>query len=149
MIKEIDGNLLQLAIVGKFDVIAHGANCFCTMGSGIALQIKQVFPEAYRADLKTLRGDVYKLGEFSKVFIKERKLTIFNLYTQYETGAKFEYTAFALSLRNMLQVLKGDEKIGLPMIGAGLGGGNWEQIKKIIVTELSDYDVTIVKYIDK
>ena len=62
MIRYIDGDLLKLADEGHFDLIAHGANCFCVMGSGIAPQIKAKYPEAYEADCKTTAGDVNKLG---------------------------------------------------------------------------------------
>ncbi|RYF46165.1 MAG: phosphatase, partial [Cytophagaceae bacterium] len=41
------GDLVQKAKVGEFDVIVHGCNCFCQMGAGIAKTIKQVFPAAY------------------------------------------------------------------------------------------------------
>ena len=34
--------------------------------------------------------------------------------------------------------------IGLPKIGAGLAGGDWNIIKKIIQTELKDCKVTVV-----
>ena len=37
MIKYIKGDLIKLAQKGKFDIIAHGCNCFCTMGAGIAI----------------------------------------------------------------------------------------------------------------
>jgi O-acetyl-ADP-ribose deacetylase (regulator of RNase III) len=30
--KVIKGDLIQLAKDGKFDLIVHGCNCFCTMG---------------------------------------------------------------------------------------------------------------------
>ena len=30
--QEIEGDFIQLALQGKFDVIAHGCNCQCTMG---------------------------------------------------------------------------------------------------------------------
>jgi len=40
MIRYVDGDLVQMAKEGKFDVIAHGCNCFCAMGAGIAPQIK-------------------------------------------------------------------------------------------------------------
>lgn len=43
MYNEIKGDLIELAKQGKFDVIAHGANCFCTMGSGIAPQMAKAF----------------------------------------------------------------------------------------------------------
>ena len=48
MIKYIDGDLVKEAEL--FDVIAHCCNCFCTMGAGIAPQIKNKFPDAYVAD---------------------------------------------------------------------------------------------------
>jgi O-acetyl-ADP-ribose deacetylase (regulator of RNase III) len=41
--REIDGNLIKLAKMGKFDVIGHGCNCFCTMGAGIAPQMAEAF----------------------------------------------------------------------------------------------------------
>lgn len=146
MIKEIEGDLISLALKGKFDVIAHGCNCFCTQGAGIALQIKTTFPEVYQADLKTNKGDVFKLGEFSKYHYKNIKLTVYNLYTQYNPGANAEYTAVALALRNMAESLKGDEEIGLPLIGCGIGGLDYKLVKKIIEQELADFDVTVVKY---
>ena len=37
-----------------------------------------------------------------------------------------------------------DKKIGMPKIGAGLGGGDWNIIKEIIEEELNGIDVTIV-----
>ena len=63
--KVIRGDLVQLALAGKFDVIVHGCNCMCTMGAGIAKQIKQKFPEAYRVDCQTKKGDRSKLGTIS------------------------------------------------------------------------------------
>lgn len=52
MMKTVHGNLIKMALEGKFDVIIHGCNCFNTFGAGIALQIKRIFPDAYEADLK-------------------------------------------------------------------------------------------------
>lgn len=55
---ERHGDLLQLALAGEFDVIVHGCNCFGDMGKGIALAVKQQFPEAYQADLATAKQKV-------------------------------------------------------------------------------------------
>jgi hypothetical protein len=38
--KNLTGDLLKLAIEGRFDVIVHGANCQCVMGAGIAKAIR-------------------------------------------------------------------------------------------------------------
>jgi len=50
VIKTIQGNLIQFAQNGGFDLIVHGSNCFCTMGAGIAQGIK--------AALQSLRHSV-------------------------------------------------------------------------------------------
>lgn len=145
--KEITGDLLTLAEEGEFDIIIHGCNCFCTMGSGIARQIKEKYPLAYSADLKTKKGDINKLGNFTSVYVSG-KFMIINAYTQFEYGThkiQIDYEALTLILRKLNHTYSG-MKIGLPQIGAGLAGGNWNKIKWIIENELKNMDVTIVYY---
>lgn len=142
---EITGDLIVLAQNGTFDVIIHGCNCFCTMGGGIAKQIKDIFPSAYDADLKTIKGDINKLGNYTYTVINN--LTIINLYTQYGFGNNgippFDYEAFTVGLRKIKQKFSG-KKIAMPLIGAGLAGGDWTFISQIIQKELADEDVTVI-----
>ena len=94
LMKVIKGDLIELALDGQFDVIIHGCNCFCTMGAGIAKQIKDTFREAYQSDLKTKRGDVSKLGTVNCVTTKSiyytgtttaiREIIVVNAYTQFD-----------------------------------------------------------------
>lgn len=149
--KEIKGNLITLSKQGKFDVITHGCNCFCRMGSGIAPQIKEAFPEAWEADKNTQKGDYRKLGNYSfggYICENGRTLTVINSYTQYGHNPKdrpLDYEALTLCLRKINFEFSG-LSIGVPLIGAGLAGGDWNIIKAIILTELKDMDVTIVYY---
>lgn len=48
-------------------------------------------------------------------------------------------------MRNINKQYKG-KHIGLPLIGAGLAGLDWDMVYKIIKDNLTDMDVTIVKY---
>lgn len=151
--KEIKGDLIQLALAGEFQNITHGANCFCTMGSGIAPQIKSAFPGAYSVDCLTKKGDYNKLGNytFANCIIGNdlnKTVRVINSYTQYSYGRDkmhLDYNALILALRKINFNFKG-ETIGLPLIGAGRGGGDWVKIKNIILYELRDMDVTIVHY---
>lgn len=144
--KSLKGDLLQFAEDGKFDVIIHGCNCFCLMGKGIALSIKNKFPEAYKADLETIKGDKNKLGTYSSA--ETENFTIVNAYTQYHwagNGRKADYDA----IRNVMNLIKQNfsgKRIGYPLIGAGLAGGNWEIISEIINEELKGEDHTLVIY---
>jgi O-acetyl-ADP-ribose deacetylase (regulator of RNase III) len=121
------------------------------MGSGIAPQIKRAFPEAYDADLKTEKGDFNKLGNFTHAHLWDDSgwgVIVVNAYTQYRYGTDkrhLDYEALTLVLRKINHKWP-RKSIGLPMIGAGLAGGDWNLIKKIIEKELQDMEVTIVIY---
>lgn len=150
MIKYVDGNLLTMAQNGDFDVIGHCANCFCTFGSGIALQIKETFPEAYTADCETKAGDLTKLGTIS--YWESPELTVVNIYGQYDFRGRrqgkmdLDYEALRSGLRAMKEKFSG-KRIGLPKLGSLLAGGNWDIIEKIIEEEMRGEYVTIVNYV--
>ena len=146
MMKTIEGNLIELAKAGQFDVIVQGCNCFCTMGKGIALTIKQEFPEAYVADRKTAYADRSQLGTYSKAEAIGRALTVVNAYTQYDwrgQGVKADYDAIEAAFRRLKTEFTG-KRIGYPLIGAGLAKGDWSRISAIIDKELEGEDHTLV-----
>lgn len=166
----IDGNLITFAKEGMFDVIAHGCNCHSQMGAGIAPQMAKAFGcdnfemERWGSTIEKLGCIDYQimvLGENAvwnsedyKNNRNEPELTVVNAYTQFNYGRNhsdgdarpIDYEALTLCMRKMNKVFAGAH-IGLPMIGAGLAGGNWNLIKNIIQKELQDCKVTIVKYV--
>jgi O-acetyl-ADP-ribose deacetylase (regulator of RNase III) len=130
MLKHTQGNLLDLAEAGEFDVVVQGCNCFNTMGGGIAREIRERYPHVAKVDAFTQRGDYTKLGTWTSenVIVKNGTVTfdIINAYTQYNmsTGEDlFEYIAFAMVLQKLEKVY-GSKRIGLPYIGMGLAGGD-------------------------
>ena len=132
MIHEIDANLLEYPLDG----IIHSANCMLKFGAGIALQIQRKFPQAYEADLKTVRGDNSKLGTFSLAVLPSN-FHIYNMYGQFGfgMGRQTSYDAFADGL-NLIEAhasKNGLKKIGLPKyMGSRLGGGSWPIVHAII-----------------
>jgi O-acetyl-ADP-ribose deacetylase (regulator of RNase III) len=148
--KTIKGDLIKLVLQGEFHVIIHGCNCFNVMGSGIAKQIKKIFPEAYKEDLLTKRGDKNKLGNYSSISVERNGFlfSVVNAYTQYNYGygLQVDYEA----VREVFKRIKNDFhglKIGYPKIGAGLGGGDWNIISKIIDEELYDENHILVEFL--
>jgi O-acetyl-ADP-ribose deacetylase (regulator of RNase III) len=148
--RTIRGDLLQLALEGEFDAIVHGCNCQCQMGKGIALSIKQRFPEAYAADLTTVKGDRSKLGTISTAEIQrgDRTFHVVNGYTQFHwrgQGVKADYDA----IRKVMKAVKagfGGKRIGYPRICAGLAGGDLVAIAALIEEELAGESHTLVEY---
>lgn len=162
MLKYKVGDLLDAALSGDVNVIAHGCNCYNTMGSGIAPQIKRFFPAAYQVDLATKKGDKGKLGTFTYAQMwagecgsdSNHCIGIYNLYTQFGFWGRnkglrdLDYNAMYDAFDAMTKDLNNFDgliKIGLPKIGAGLAGGDWDIIEVIIEKTLiaSGHDVTI------
>ncbi len=148
--KTIQGDLLQLAEDGFFDVIIHGCNCHCTMGAGIALGIRTRFPEAYEADCQTVKGDMGKLGSISsaRIMRKGHELVVVNAYTQFDyAGAELlvDYDAVRECLLEVRKLYSG-KRIGYPKIGAGLAGGDWRQLAAIIEEVLNGENHTLVEF---
>jgi O-acetyl-ADP-ribose deacetylase (regulator of RNase III) len=166
---EIEGDLISLAKQGKFDVITHGCNCRSQMGAGIAPQMAKAFG-CDKFEMETWGPTIEKLGciDYETVVLGENaiwnlldsknnrnepELTVVNSYTQNYYGKNhsdgvskpLDYEALTLCMRKINSAFKG-KHIGMPKIGAGLAGGDWNRIKKIVQTELKDCKVTIVIY---
>lgn len=147
MKKIIRGDLIALAQDKQFDVIIHGCNCFNAMGAGIAPQIAKAFPSAYKIDQGTVKGDKDKLGTISLAFDPRYELYIINAYTQFQFGGQhpLDYIALGKCFKQ-IKTLFHNKRIGYPEIGAGLGGGDWNKISKIIDKILDGSNHTTVEW---
>lgn len=146
MITYVQGNLLR----SNCDVLVHGCNCFVTWGAGIALQVKKEFPMAYEEDRQTRVGDIHKLGHIQIVPCTGKY--IINLYSQYDCSTntvQLEYGALGRGLRRVKEwadLRANWPKIGMPRIGCGLAGGDWDQVSQLIEGTFSDNPVFIYDY---
>ena len=144
VVKIVKGDLIRMFLAGHFDMIFHGANCKKTMGAGIAKTIREVFPEAYDADQLDTRPPLSRLGGYSSAKVACGKVV--NLYTQFYPGANFEYSALISALEKLERELKRPTRVGVPLIGAGIGGGDWDVIKSILENTGENMQITIVEY---
>lgn len=170
--EEIEGDLIKLAKEGKFDVIAHGCNCFCRMKRGIAPQMAEAFDcDKFYMERSFLSGNINKLGQIDaqicfvrdngKIgkFITEIDLSkikkgtpeafvVINAYTQYEWSTEtkpLDYQALTICLRKINHSYKGFH-IGLPLIGCHLAGGIWDYTKEnLSLKEHNEYLIGIKK----
>lgn len=162
MIEYIDGDLIKLAQEGHFDIVVHGCNCFSTMGAGIAPQMAKAFGcDKFRMEregptINKLGNIDYKYCDvcFSEKSNYDKQVAVVNAYTQYKYGKNhsdgdvepFDYEAFTVCMRKINQIFVSGKTIGMPKIGAGLAGGDWNRIEKIIEKELSNLKVIVVNY---
>lgn len=134
MVVEKIGDVFQ----SRDNLLVHGCNCFHTFGAGVAKKVKEFYPDAYFKDLETKKGDESKLGDFSfwlgKHYYYDQRIIVVNLYSQYYYGRRkvyVNYDALEEGLKKIEFVFSG-ATISMPRIGAGLAGGNWNNVFDII-----------------
>lgn len=163
-IKEIKGNIIHLGETGQLDGWVHGCNCYHAMGSGIAGQVARRYPAVPEADrVGSAYGDPYKIGTYTKAHCTSIvdpaiTFTVFNAYTQiapsYNGEDVFQYNGLHTVLTDFVGRLDLNRteptpyRLGIPKIGAGLAGGDWERIQHIIHNTLgrSNIDVYIIEW---
>lgn len=125
------GDLLKAACsFNLINIFAHGANCWSTMGAGIALHIGNNFPALREVDANDPRGPEQRLGGMSYAFDHSKGVWGANLYTQFYPGPNARMPSVISSVQTLFEQVHEiveatkDETVyvGLPAIGCGIGG---------------------------
>ena len=161
MIKIIEGNILN-AIE---DIICQQVNCHGKMGSGLARQIRNKYPNVYESYVKLvnwqkeeynkgLAKNKYLLGNIQFVDCPDGKV-IANLFGQegYGRDKRYtDYTALRSSLEGLYDTVTCDyntlycKSIAIPYnLGCGLAGGEWYIVYEMIKQIFYNYVVSIYK----
>ena len=146
-IKTFKGNLLDV----ERGLCLHQANALGIFGAGIALQIKERYPEAYKAYTNPSKNYGLRLGTITYAKVAEDKYIV-NLVGQASVGRgrQTSYDAIhdgflrVLDLHDELQIP--NLPICFPLIGSGLGGGDFRIISNIIEC-LTPEDIELKLYV--
>lgn len=153
MIKIVNGDLLE----AKENIICHACNCMGVMGSGVAKQIRNKYPQVYKKYLEKVNEythgeDLRKalLGQVQGVVVGEDKIVV-NMFSQYKFGNDGkQYTDIEALFKCLLTVRQAAErnKISVAMpykIGSYRGGAKWDEVEELILRAFNGYDVTLYK----
>ena len=147
MVKYVKGDLFST----DCDIIAHGCNCRGGFGSGVARIVALKYPKARELYLEKYEEVGWKLGDVQFVTTVSGKI-IANCATQ---DAYLPRGVCHASYDGILRAMDKVKcfaqpknlSIAIPKIGAGLAGGDWSKIEKILNRVFSNYDVTVY-YLD-
>ena len=150
----IEGNILD----APFQFIAHQVNCIGVMGAGVAKALARQYPnllEQYREVIEINQGET--LGSCFIYHAPDGKY-ILNVFGQLSIGRDKRYTDYDAvingftdaveQIRNDFSKEDGHQIcIAIPYkLGCGLGGGDWEVMKKLLEIFEREYNVLFIAY---
>ena len=147
MIKHIKCDIFESGA----DVICHQVNCQGVMGSGIAKQVRNKYPEIYKAYIKlcdTCKTKKSLLLGTAHLVIKDDGKYIANLFAQenygYNKKCYTDYNALKECLINIKNFSSG-KVVAIPyLMGCYRGGGDWNIVYKMIEDIYSDIDCDVL-----
>jgi O-acetyl-ADP-ribose deacetylase (regulator of RNase III)/uncharacterized protein YwgA len=141
------GNILE----SSAEALVNTVNTVGVMGKGIALQFKKEFPHntrKYEEACKAGTIDIGKLLVVRDLSLATGEKIIINFPTKKDWRRPSEYQYIELGLRDLVKVIK-EQSIGsiaIPPLGAGNGGLDWQEVKKIMEKHLSPLSVEVYIY---
>lgn len=125
--------------------LAFAADCAGTMDAGIAVAIRQRWPElaeafrAHAASGKMQLGDVFTW--------KQDDLVVYALGIQ-KGGAKPKVSSVERALRAAIDraVEDGISRLLLPRVGGGKTGLDWTRVKRVVVEVVGDTPIEVVVF---
>lgn len=119
-------------------------NCVGVMGKGIALEFKKRYPGMFSDYYKACKNKELAPGKLH-IWSDIVDGTIINFPTKDHWKAKSQYEYIDKGLNALHDYLKtkGNVSIGIPALGCGLGGLDWNIVEKKIFSKLGDLDADI------
>ena len=137
----VQGNILDCTE----DIIVHQTNCMGVMGSGLAKQIKEKYPEVFKGYYYYCKNNL-PAKFFGKCLICHANdgKHIANVFGQ---GLQTDYKKLKSGLREVRNFAKKKNlSVAIPYkIGCGLAGGDWEIVSKIIEKLFKDVQYKIYR----
>lgn len=147
-LRYVHGNLLDSYRDG-ITIIGHQCNCRYAWKGGIHRQIG----EQWRRVILHYLAGIWNLGDMRIYDTTEPNFRIAYLAGQDDYGNSAKtgrvYTqmwALEAAMHKLAAALRKDDRLAFPLIGAGLAGGDWNDIAAMISRVFADRTVTIYIY---
>lgn len=132
MMRVVSGDIFS----SRCQTLTNPVNCAGVMGRGLAEEFKRRYPamfEDYRG--RCVRGEV-KIGEPFLWKSRERWVLNFPTKRHWREPSETEFIADGLAYAAEKAEEWGMVSLAVPALGCGLGGLEWEEVRKIMLEHL-------------
>ena len=135
----------------RVEAIVNPVNCVGTMGKGLALQFRERFPDNFKEYARACREQ----------YVQPGRMLVYKTWNQYPqyiinfpTKRHWRENSRIEDIESGITALAGEitrrriNSIAIPPLGAGLGGLNWQVVRKAIIQELevlTDVEIIVLE----
>lgn len=146
MIEYKNGDILREDV----EAIVNTVNCVGIMGRGLALQFKNKFPQNLKEYQLACTNKEVQLGKMfvhqTGQLINPKYIINFPTKGHWKQNSKIEDISNGLD--DLITIIEkySIKSIAIPPLGSGLGGLDWNQVKKLIEEKLKNINCTIILF---
>ena len=146
MIEYKNGDILREDV----EAIVNTVNCVGIMGRGLALQFKNKFPQNFKDYQLACTNKEVQLGKMfvhqTGQLINPKYIINFPTKGHWKQNSKIEDISNGLD--DLITIIEkySIKSIAIPPLGSGLGGLDWNQVKKLIEEKLKNINCTIILF---
>ncbi len=146
MVRIVEGDLFE----ANANIICHQVNCQGVMGSGVALLVKQKYPQVFEEyELYCTENEGNLLGKVLTVNCPDGKV-ICNLFAQdrfgYDGKCYTSYEALKECFDYLRKYASEKDEIAMPyLMGCHRGGGDWNKVYAMLEEIFVDHYVVLYR----
>jgi O-acetyl-ADP-ribose deacetylase (regulator of RNase III) len=146
MIEYKNGDILREDV----EAIVNTVNCVGIMGRGLALQFKNKFPQNLKEYQLACTNKEVQLGKMfvhqTGQLINPKYIINFPTKGHWKQNSKIEDISNGLD--DLITIIEkySIKSIAIPPLGSGLGGLDWNQVKKLIEEKLKNINCTVILF---
>lgn len=146
MIEYKNGDILREDV----EAIVNTVNCVGIMGRGLALQFKNKFPQNFKEYQLACTNKEVQLGKMfvhqTGQLINPKYIINFPTKGHWKQNSKIEDISNGLD--DLITIIEkySIKSIAIPPLGSGLGGLDWNQVKKLIEEKLKNVNCTVILF---
>ena len=146
MITFTKGDLFE----SQAEALVNPVNCVGVMGKGLALQFKQRFPENFKLYADFCKADRVRIGVMfvteASNLTESRWIINFPTKLHWRDPSKLEWIESGLKDLRRFLIENKVQSVAIPALGAGLGGIDWKDVRRLIECELAGLEAEIMVY---
>ena len=132
---------------GMAEVLVNPVNCVGVMGAGLALEFKKRFPDLQKPYQALCTGKILVPGKpaFARLYSEHwYGVVFFPTKNHWKDESRIQWIDEGLAVLRELINRRNIDSIAIPMLGCGLGGLEWPDVKALIEAHLSNLTCDVV-----